>query len=185
MKTPLSEEEILSLRSGDFVMLSGIVFTARDVAHRRLIDLIGQGRPLPFDPKGQVIYYAGPCPTPPGKVIGSIGPTTSGRMDPFTPQLLALGIKGTIGKGKRSKEVKEALIRHKAVYFATIGGAGAILSRYVKRASIIAFEDLGPEAITELEVEDFPLVVINDAYGGDLYEGHRFQLPLDDKGDSQ
>lgn len=170
LKTPLSEEDILSLKSGDFVLLSGIVFTARDVAHRRLIDFIKKGHPLPFDPKGQVLYYTGPSPAPPGKIIGSIGPTTSGRMDPFTPPLLALGIKGTIGKGKRSKEVKEAFIRHKAVYFAAIGGAGALLSRYVKSARVIAFEDLGPEAVMELELEDFPLVVVNDAYGGDLYE---------------
>lgn len=170
LKTPLSEEEILSLRSGDFVLLSGTVFTARDVAHKRLIDLIAKGKPLPFDPKGQVIYYTGPSPAPPGKVVGSIGPTTSGRMDPLTPPLLALGIKGTIGKGKRSREVKEALIKHRAVYFAAIGGAGALLSRYVKSARLVAFEDLGPEAIMELGLEDFPLVVVNDVYGGDLYE---------------
>jgi len=169
IRTPLTEETILQLQAGQRVFLSGIIYTARDEAHRRLFELIEKGDPLPFNLKGSVIYYAGPSSTPPRKVIGSIGPTTSSRMDPFTPKLLQLGLKGTIGKGKRSEEVKRALIEFRAVYFGATGGAGALLSRYVKEAQVLAFPELGPEAIMALEVEDFPLVVINDAYGGDLF----------------
>ena len=169
IKTPLTEEIVLKLRAGQRVFLSGTIYTARDEAHRRLFELIEKGNPLPFDLKGSVIYYAGPSSTPPGKVIGSIGPTTSSRMDPFTTKLLQLGLKGTIGKGKRSEEVKRALIEFRAVYFGATGGTGALLSRCVKRARVLAFPELGPEAIMTLEVEDFPLVVINDAYGGDLF----------------
>jgi len=169
IKIPLTEEIVLKLRAGQRVFLSGTIYTARDEAHRRLSELIEKGNPLPFNLKGNVIYYAGPSSTPPGKVIGSIGPTTSSRMDPFTPKLLQLGLKGTIGKGKRSEEVKKALVEFRAIYFGATGGAGALLSRYVKRARVLAFPELGPEAIMALEVEDFPLVVINDAYGGDLF----------------
>ena len=169
IKTPLTEEMVLKLRAGQRVFLSGTIYTARDEAHRRLFELIEKGDPLPFDLKGNVIYYAGPSSTPPQKVIGSIGPTTSSRMDPFTPKLLQLGLKGTIGKGKRSEEVKRALVEFRAIYFGATGGAGALLSRCVKRARVLAFPELGPEAIMTLEVEDFPLVVINDAYGGDLF----------------
>jgi len=169
IKTPLTEEMVLKLRAGQRVFLSGTIYTARDEAHRRLFELIEKGDPLPFDLKGNVIYYAGPSSTPPQKVIGSIGPTTSSRMDPFTPKLLQLGLKGTIGKGKRSEEVKRALVEFRAIYFGATGGAGALLSRCVKRARVLAFPELGPEAIMALEVEDFPLVVINDAYGGDLF----------------
>ncbi len=169
IKIPLTEEIVLKLRAGQRVFLSGTIYTARDEAHRRLSELIEKGNPLPFNLKGNVIYYAGPSSTPPGKVIGSIGPTTSSRMDPFTPKLLQLGLKGTIGKGKRSDEVKKALVEFRAIYFGATGGAGALLSRYVKRARVLAFPELGPEAIMALEVEDFPLVVINDAYGGDLF----------------
>lgn len=169
LKTPLREQEVLELKAGDWVLLSGTLITARDMAHRRFIELLEKGEPLPFDPVGQVIYYAGPSPAPPGRPVGSLGPTTSGRMDPYTPRLLEVGIKGMIGKGKRSEEVKEALKRHKAVYFGAIGGAGALLAKHVKRAEVLAFEDLGPEAVLVLQVEDFPLIVVNDALGGDLY----------------
>jgi len=168
--TPLSEEVVMSLRAGDRVLLSGVIYTARDAAHRRMVELLSRGEPLPIELQGQVIYYAGPSPAPPGRPVGSIGPTTSGRMDPYTPRLLELGLKGMIGKGNRSPEVKEALKRYRAVYFGATGGAAALLARRVKRAEVVAFEDLGPEAIRFLEVEDFPLVVINDPYGGDLYE---------------
>ena len=168
--TSLSEEVVMSLRAGDRVLLSGVIYTARDAAHRRMVELLSRGEPLPIELQGQVIYYAGPSPAPPGRPVGSIGPTTSGRMDPYTPRLLELGLKGMIGKGNRSPEVKEALKRYRAVYFGATGGAVALLARRVKGAEVVAFEDLGPEAIRFLEVEDFPLVVINDPYGGDLYE---------------
>lgn len=169
LRTPLTDDDVLGLRAGDLVTLSGTLYTARDVAHRRLVELLDRGEPLPFDPKGQVLYYAGPSPAPPGRPIGSVGPTTSGRMDPYTLRLLEAGIKGMIGKGKRSEEVKEALRAHRAVYFGATGGAGALLSKYVRKAEVIAFPELGPEAVMALEVEDFPLIVINDAFGGDLY----------------
>lgn len=170
IQTPLSDEQIAALHAGDRVMLSGTVYTARDAAHKRLFDLLKAGQDLPFDLRGQVIYYVGPAPAPPGKVIGSAGPTTSSRMDAYTPLLIAHGLKGMIGKGKRSSEVKEAIRTYKAVYFAATGGAGALLAQKVKSAEIIAYEDLGPEAIYRLVVEDFPLIVINDIYGADLYE---------------
>jgi fumarate hydratase subunit beta len=169
IRAPLTDQTVLELRVGQRILLSGTIYTARDEAHRRLFELIQKGEPLPFDLRGSVIYYAGPSSTPPGRVIGSIGPTTSSRMDPFTVRLLQLGLKGTIGKGKRSEEVKRALVEFRAVYFGATGGAGALLSRRVKRAQVLAFPELGPEAIMALEVEDFPLVVINDAHGGDLF----------------
>jgi len=168
--TPLSEEVVMSLRAGDRVLLSGVIYTARDAAHKRMLEMLERAEALPIELKGQVIYYAGPSPAPPGRPVGSIGPTTSGRMDPYTPRLLELGLKGTIGKGNRSPEVKEALKRYRAVYFGATGGAAALLAQRAKRAEVVAFEDLGPEAIRRLEVEDFPLVVLNDPYGGDLYE---------------
>ena len=168
--TPLSEEVVMSLRAGDRVLLSGVIYTARDAAHKRMLEMLERAEALPIELKGQVIYYAGPSPAPPGRPVGSIGPTTSGRMDPYTPRLLELGLKGTIGQGNRSPEVKEALTRYRAVYFGATGGAAALLAQRVKRAEVVAFEDLGPEAIRRLEVEDFPLVVLNDPYGGDLYE---------------
>ncbi len=168
--TPLSEEVVMSLRAGDRVLLSGVIYTARDAAHKRMLEMLERAEALPIELNGQVIYYAGPSPAPPGRPVGSIGPTTSGRMDPYTPRLLELGLKGTIGKGNRSPEVKEALKRYRAVYFGATGGAAALLAQRVKRAEVVAFEDLGPEAIRRLEVEDFPLVVLNDPYGGDLYE---------------
>jgi fumarate hydratase subunit beta len=166
---PLTESAVLGLHSGDSVLLSGAVYTVRDAAHRRLCEMIERSEPLPFDLKGQVIYYAGPAPTRPGKVIGSIGPTSSYRMDPYTPKLLEMGLKGMIGKGNRSEEVVRSIQKHQTVYFATVGGAAALIARCVKKAKLVAFEDLGPEAIYRLEVEDFPLVVAVDCRGGDLY----------------
>lgn len=170
IELPLTEEKVMELRAGDEVLLNGVIYVARDQAHRRMIEAIDKGEELPFDIRGQVIYYMGPSPARPGQVIGSAGPTTSGRMDRYTPKLLEMGLKGMIGKGMRSREVKEAIKKYKAVYFAAIGGAGALISKSIKSSEVIAYEDLGPEAVRKLYVEDFPVVVINDAYGGDLYE---------------
>lgn len=169
LQTPLTDEDILKLKVGDKVLLSGIIYTARDAAHKRLMSALERGEELPFPVEGAVIYYVGPSPAPPGRVIGSAGPTTSYRMDSYAPRLHKLGVKATIGKGKRSKEVKEALQKYKAVYFGATGGAGALLSQCIRRAKVIAYEDLGPEAIRALQVEDFPLLVVNDAYGNELY----------------
>jgi fumarate hydratase subunit beta len=168
--TPLSEKDLESLRIGDKVLLNGVIFTGRDAAHKRLFDLIQQGKELPIDVRGQVIYYVGPAPAKPGQAIGSAGPTTSYRMDAFSPKLMELGLKGMIGKGNRSKEVIGAMKKYKAVYFGATGGAGALIAKSIKKAEIVAYEDLGPEAIRRLEVEDFPVVVINDTKGNDLYE---------------
>jgi fumarate hydratase subunit beta len=168
--TPLSDADVESLKAGDRVRISGVIYTARDAAHARLFPLLENGDALPIDVAGTIIYYTGPTPPRPGDAIGSVGPTTASRMDKFTPALLALGLKGTIGKGYRGAAVKEALARHRAVYFGAIGGAGAVLSRHVKSLQIIAYEDLGTEAIRRLEVEGFPAIVVNDCHGGDLYE---------------
>ncbi len=167
---PLSDTDVESLKAGDRVRITGVLYTARDAAHARLLPLMDAGQPLPIDVTGHIIYYTGPSPARPGDVVGSIGPTTAGRMDPFTPKLLALGLKGTIGKGGRSQPVKDALRQHTAVYFGAIGGAGAVLSRFVRKLEIVAYEDLGTEAIRRLEVEGFPAIVINDCHGGDLYQ---------------
>jgi len=167
--TPLSDADVESLKAGDRVRINGVIYTARDAAHARLFPLIEKGEPLPIDVKGAIIYYTGPSPARPGDVVGSIGPTTASRMDKFTPALLQHGLKGTIGKGYRGQPVKDALKQHKGVYFGGIGGAGAVLSAYVKKLSIVAYEDLGTEAIRRLEVEGFPVVVLNDCHGGDLY----------------
>lgn len=167
---PLTEEIMRTLHSGDRVLINGIVYTARDAAHKRLITLLGQGKELPVDLKGQIIYYTGPSPAPPGRVCGSAGPTTTMRMDPYTISLLKYGVKGFIGKGKRSREVWEALKRYKALYFAAVGGAGALLAKKIESVKLVAYEDLGPEAIYKLEVKDFPVFVINDLEGNDLYE---------------
>ena len=167
---PMSKETAKSLRAGDRALLSGTLYTARDAAHGRLMNLIEKGEKLPFDITGQVIYYAGPSPAKPGEVIGSIGPTTSGRMDAFTPTLLDKGLAGCVGKGKRSKEVRESLKKNGAVYFAATGGAAALLAQRVKSCEVVAYEDLGCEAIRCLEVEDLPVTVINDSEGNDLYE---------------
>lgn len=170
LKTPLQEVDLLKLRAGDRVLIRGTVYTARDAAHQRMVELLAKNEELPIDIAGQLIYYAGPSPAPPGRPIGSIGPTTSGRMDSFTPALLALGLKGMLGKGRRSQEVRQAITEHKAVYLAALGGAAALMSVSVKSAEIAAWEDLGAEAIYKLEVEDMPAYVINDCHGGDLYE---------------
>ncbi len=158
------------MRAGDQVRLNGIIYAARDAAHKRLVEALDRGGKPPFEIEGQTIYYMGPSPARPGKVIGSAGPTTSGRMDAYAPRLMAIGLKGMIGKGARSQEVKDAMRRYKAVYFAAIGGAGALISKSIKKAEVIAYDDLGAEALRRLEVEDFPATVINDIYGGDLYE---------------
>ena len=180
LKTPLSAEDIEPLRSGDRITISGIVYTARDAAHRKIMELIAAGKELPIPIEGQVIYYVGPSPAPPGRVIGAAGPTTSYRMDPFAPKLLELGLKGMIGKGKRSREVIEAMVRHKGIYMAAIGGAGALMARAIKAARVVAYEELGPEAIRELLVENLPAIVVNDTLGNDLYvEGQEKYRILD------
>ncbi len=168
--TPLTEADVMKLRIGDSVLISGKIYTARDAAHRRLFELAEKGEKLPIDLKGNIIYYAGPAPAKPGYVIGPVGPTTSGRCDPYTPILLAQGLKGMIGKGVRSKDVRDAMQKHKAVYFAATGGAAALISKNITKVKIVAYDDLGPEAIRELEVANFPVIVANDAHGGDLYE---------------
>ncbi len=170
LTTPLSDEDIIKLKAGDKVLLSGVIYTARDAAHMRMVASLEKGEELPFDPKGQVIYYVGPSPARPGKPIGSAGPTTSYRMNPFAPILIAKGQKGMIGKGKMSQEVKDACVKYKACYFASIGGAAAVVGSVVKKAEIIAYPELGPEAVRRLEVEDMPLFVCYDAHGNDLYE---------------
>lgn len=150
-------------------MITGVLYTARDAAHKRLVELLDRGEALPFDLKGQIIYYVGPTPAKPGAVIGSAGPTTSGRMDAYATRLIELGLKGMVGKGARSPEVIESMKKHKAVYMAAVGGAAALIARSIKKAEIIAYEDLGPEAIRRLTVVDFPAIVVNDIYGGDLF----------------
>ena len=178
--TPLSDADVESLKAGDRVRLTGVIYTARDAAHGRLFPLIEKGETLPIDVKGAIIYYTGPSPAQPGDVVGAIGPTTASRMDKFTPALLKLGLKGTIGKGYRADTVKDALRQHKALYFGSIGGAGAVLSRFVKKVDIVAYEDLGTEAIRRLEVESFPAIVLNDALGGDLYQDGQKQFAQED-----
>jgi fumarate hydratase subunit beta len=170
LTTPFKDSDLQKLKAGDTVKISGVIYTARDAAHARLVKLLEEGKELPFDPKGQVIYYVGPTPPKPGAVIGSAGPTTSYRMDPYAPKMIEAGLKGMIGKGSRSEEVKEAIKKHKAVYFAAVGGAAALIAKSIKKAEIIAYDDLGAEAVRKLEVEDFPAIVINDIYGNDLYE---------------
>ncbi len=169
IKTPLGDETLERLRSGDKVLISGIVYTGRDAAHKRLCELIDRGEELPIDVRGQVIYFVGPTPAPPGKVIGSAGPTTSYRMDAYSPKLIAKGLKGMIGKGARSKEVRDACVKYRCVYFAATGGAAALISKSILSVEVVAYEDLGPEAIRRLEVKNFPAIVINDIYGNDLY----------------
>lgn len=168
--TPLDSQVIEKLKAGDQVSITGVIYTARDAAHKRLIEALDRGEELPLDLRGQTLYFMGPSPAKPGQVIGAAGPTTSGRMDSYSPRLMAVGLKGMIGKGSRSQEVKEAIKKHKAVYFAAIGGAGALIARTIKKAEVVAYEDLGAEAIMRLEVENFPVTVVNDAHGGDLYQ---------------
>ena len=173
IKAPLDEPAVKKLRAGDQVLISGVIYTARDAAHKRLLQALESGEKLPFELKGQVIYYMGPAPARPGHVIGSAGPTTSGRMDSYAPRLMAAGLKGMIGKGERSQAVRDAIKRYKAVYFGAIGGAGALISKTIKKSEIIAYADLGAEAVRRLEVEDLPATVINDIHGGDLYREGR------------
>ena len=167
---PLSDEVIKGLKAGDNVLLTGMMYVARDVAHKRLVESLDRGEPLPFDIKGQTIYYMGPTPAKPDQVIGSAGPTTSGRMDVYSPRLMAVGLKGMIGKGMRSPAVKAAIRQYGAVYMGAIGGTGALISKTIKKSEVVAYAELGAEAVLRIEVEDFPATVINDIYGGDLYE---------------
>jgi fumarate hydratase subunit beta len=169
LETPLERRELEPLESGDVVLLHGVVYTARDAAHARMKDAIENGEPLPFDPEGQIIYFTGPAPARPGSVLGPAGPTTASRMDPFSPLLIERGLKGMVGKGARSEEVKRSMREHGCVYLGAVEGTAALLADRVKEAEVVAYEDLGPEAVRRLVVEDFPVVVINDLRGGDLY----------------
>ena len=167
---PVVKEEIQDLRAGDYVYLTGVIYTARDAAHKRMDEVLSEGKELPLDIKNQMIYYMGPSPAREGRPIGSAGPTTASRMDKYAPRLLDLGLGGMIGKGKRSQAVRDAIVRNKAVYFAAVGGAGALLSKCIKKADVIAYDDLGTEAIRRLEIEDLPAIVVIDSEGNDLYE---------------
>jgi len=167
---PLTDEALNDLHAGDNLLLTGIMYAGRDAAHKRLIEALDKDKPLPFNLKSQTLYFMGPTPARSGRPIGAAGPTTSGRMDSYSPRLIAQGLKGMVGKGMRSQAVKDAMKKHKAVYFAAVGGAGALISRCIKKAEVVAYEDLGAEALLRLEVEDFPVTVINDIYGGDLYQ---------------
>ena len=170
IRTPLTDEVVESLRAGDKVLITGYIYTARDAAHKRMVETLERGEPIPVDLRGQVIYYVGPTPPKPGQVIGSAGPTTASRMDKYVEPLLKLGLKGMIGKGRRSTQVRELLKTYKAVYFAAVGGVAVLLSKHIKSSELIAYEDLGTEAIRRLYVEDFPVIVANDVYGGDIFE---------------
>ncbi|MBR3307646.1 MAG: Fe-S-containing hydro-lyase [Lachnospiraceae bacterium] len=169
LTSPFDEEELKKLRIGDSVYINGIIYVARDAAHKRMSEALDAGEALPFDIKGQTIYYMGPSPARPGRPIGSAGPTTAGRMDKYTPRLLDLGLKAMIGKGRRTDAVKEAIVRNGCVYFAAIGGAGALLSKAIKSSETVAYADLGAEALLKLRVEDFPVIVVADTAGGDAY----------------
>ncbi len=170
LSPPLTDNDVMSLEIGDKVLVSGVIYTARDAAHKRLVDLLAAGQDLPVDFKGQILYYVGPSPAPPGRVIGAAGPTTAYRMDSYAPTLIRLGLKAMIGKGKRGPEVIAAMVEHKAVYLGATGGAGALISQCIKEAKVVAFPELGPEAVHRLVVEDLPAIVINDCAGRDLYE---------------
>lgn len=169
LETPLSVEETARLRAGQTCLINGIIYTARDAAHKRLVEMLERGEDLPFDLRGQLIYYVGPCPAPPGRVIGSAGPTTSTRMDVYTPAVLEAGVRGVIGKGDRSQEVVQAMVKHKAVYLGAIGGAGALMARQIFEAEVVAFPELGPEAVHRLLVREMPAVVIIDSLGQNFY----------------
>ncbi|NLW91673.1 MAG: Fe-S-containing hydro-lyase [Syntrophomonadaceae bacterium] len=170
IRAPLSAEEVRKLQVGDEVLVQGVVYAARDAAHRKMIENLDKGEPLPFEIPGQIIYYVGPCPAPPGQVIGSAGPTTSGRMDSYAPALIEQGLKVMIGKGKRDQGVVEAMVRHGAVYLAAVGGAGAYLSKRIISAEVVAYPELGPEALRKLEFKDFPCIVAIDAQGNNIFE---------------
>lgn len=178
--TPLTDDVVEDLRAGDKVLITGYLYTARDAAHKRMVEAIERGEEIPIDLKGQVIYYVGPTPPKPGQVIGSAGPTTAIRMDKYVEPLLRLGLKGMIGKGYRSPQVKDLLKKYKAVYFAAVGGVATLLQKHIKSSELIAYEDLGTEAIRRLYVEDFPVIVANDIYGGDVFEeGRRKYAQID------
>lgn len=170
ISVPFTKDEVVTLHAGDYVYLTGIIYSARDAAHKRMYDTMLEGKKIPMDLKNNVIYYLGPTPAREGQVIGSAGPTTASRMDKYTPLLLDNGLNGMIGKGKRSQEVIDAIVRNKAVYFAAVGGAGALLSKCIKKSEVIAYDDLGTEAIRKMEVEDFPVIVVIDSEGNNLYE---------------
>jgi fumarate hydratase subunit beta len=170
LTTPLTDASVEQLHAGDTVEITGTIYVARDAAHKKMVDALDRGEKLPVDLTGQIVYYMGPSPTKPGQVIGSAGPTTSGRMDAYAPRLMEIGLKGMIGKGLRAAPVKDAIKKHKAVYFAATGGAAALISQRIKKAQVMAYEDLGAEALQNLEVEDFPVIVVNDIFGGDAYE---------------
>lgn len=170
MKVPMSAEDAVTLRAGDYVYLTGTIYTARDAAHKRMYDTLSEGGQLPIEMQDNIIYYMGPSPARGGRPIGSAGPTTASRMDKYAPTLMDLGSRGMIGKGKRSQEVKDSLVRNKGVYFAAVGGAGALLSRSIVSSEVVAYDDLGTEAIRKLEVENFPVIVVIDSEGNDLYE---------------
>jgi fumarate hydratase subunit beta len=170
LTTPLTDDVIEQLRAGDKISITGVIYVGRDAAHKRLVEALDAGESLPFDPRGQIIYYMGPAPAKPGDPIGSAGPTTSYRMDPYAPRLMEVGLKGMIGKGNRSMPVREAMQKHKAIYMAAIGGAGALIAKSIKKADVVAYDDLGAEALRRLEVEEFPAIVVNDTIGGDAYE---------------
>ncbi len=170
INAPISDEDAKSLHSGDYVYITGTIYTARDAAHKRMAETLSAGQPLPIDMKNNIIYYMGPSPAREGRPIGSAGPTTASRMDKYAPDLLDLGLKGMIGKGKRSQAVIDGIVRNGAVYFAAVGGAGAILSKCIKKSTVIAYDDLGTEAIRELEVENLPVIVVIDSEGNNLYE---------------
>jgi fumarate hydratase subunit beta len=176
---PLTEETLTSLKAGDRVLLTGTLYVGRDAAHKKMFDVLEQGKSLPFDVRGQTIYFMGPSPARPGQVIGSAGPTTSGRMDSYSPSLIAEGLKGMIGKGMRSQEVKDIMQKYKVIYLAAIGGTGALISKAIKKSVVIAYQELGPEAIRRLEVIDFPATVVNDICGGDLYHEGKARYRVD------
>ena len=170
MKAPFSKEEVKQLKAGDYIYITGIIYTARDAAHKRMYEALEEGKEIPLSMENNVIYYMGPSPAREGRPIGSAGPTTSSRMDKYAPKLLDLGLKGMIGKGKRSQEVKDAIVRNQSVYLAAVGGAGALLSKCIKESEVVAYDDLGTEAIRKLTVENFPVIVVIDSEGNDLYE---------------
>ena len=176
---PLTDETLKDLKAGDNILLIGVIYVGRDAAHKRIVEALDQGKPLPFDIRGQTIYFMGPSPAKPGQPIGAAGPTTSGRMDAYSPRLIAEGLKGMIGKGMRSQAVKDAMKEYKAVYLAAIGGAGALIAKSIKRSEVVAYEELGAEAIRRLEVEDLPVTVVNDIYGGDLYQEGKARYRID------
>ncbi len=176
---PLTDKTLEGLKAGDSILLSGTMYVGRDAAHKRMVEALDQGKPLPFDVKGQTIYFMGPSPARPGQPIGSAGTNTSGRMDSYSPRLIPEGLKGMIGKGMRSQEVKDAMKKYKAVYLAAIGGAGALISKTIKKSEVIAYKELGAEAVYRLEVEDFPATVVNDIYGNDLYQKGKAKYRID------